>query len=211
MKRTRARNEVDESIAAIHLASGGDVTTHGGCFAHWRGGFHATTGLGAAGGRLSDDSGCDVLPRSEPGRRCVRNHSTSGASIRRGSGAESDGINELRRELGDYAAVCAESKYRCPRPGSTTGHQRGTNLPAGGPTHAADLQHSQSSRCANFDPGADAKNDSPLTSERHRSHPPTPKNRATAGRRAGPHSRRPEACGTRAGKSDGAVILRDQS
>src|SRR5260370_10981866 len=180
MKRTRARNEVDESIAAIHLASGGDVTTDGGCFAQWGAGFHATTGLGAAGGRLSDDSGCDVLPRSEPGRRCVRNHSTSGASIRRGSGAESDGINEFRWELGNYAAVCAESKYRCRRAGSTTGHQRGTNLPAGGPTHTADLQQSQSSRCANFDAGADVKNDSPVTSGRHGSHPPAAKTRATA-------------------------------
>ena len=76
------------------------------------GGVPATAGFGAAGGRLSDDSGGDVL--SGRRSRCdgVVGHGAAGAAVRAGAGTEPDDLDQFVRQFGHHAAVRSRPEYR---------------------------------------------------------------------------------------------------
>ena len=84
----------------------------------------AAAGLGAAAGRLPDDPGRHVLSGREPGRDGVVGHRAARAPVRPDAGPEADDVDQLRRQLGDHAAVRARPRAstspsrRC-RPRST--------------------------------------------------------------------------------------------
>src|ERR1700733_2131769 len=61
-----------ESVEPVYPAAGSNIAADGRDISDWRGGLYATAGVGAATGRLSDDSGAHVLSRREP--RCDGHH-----------------------------------------------------------------------------------------------------------------------------------------
>ena len=110
--------------------------------------------LGAAGGRLPDDPGRHALSGREPGRDDVVDHRAARAPVRADAGAEPDVVDELRRRVGDHAAVQPRPVARRRRAGSAGGDQRRRQPAADRPAAAADLQQGQSGRHADPDAGA---------------------------------------------------------
>ena len=110
--------------------------------------------LGAAGGRLSDDPGADLLSGRQPGCDDLVGHRAAGAAVRPDAGPEPDVVDELGRRLGHHAAVQPRPQPRRRRAGGAGGDQRGRQPAAVRPAGAADLRQGQSGRRADPDAGA---------------------------------------------------------
>src|SRR5882757_2181068 len=106
------RTALREPVPTIYRTTGSDVAADGGDLAGRPGCVYAATGVGATAGRLSDDPGVDVLSRREPGRDGDDGDGPAGTAIWTIAGIESDDVDELRRNVGDRAAVRAGVKHR---------------------------------------------------------------------------------------------------
>jgi hypothetical protein len=114
---------------------------------------YAAADLCAAGGRLSDDPGPDVLSGRES--RCDGDDGdgAAGAAVWRTAGLSQMTSTSSGGYIGDRAAVQPEPEYRYRRRGGAVGDQCGAELSAFEPAGAADLQQDQSRRCAGADAG----------------------------------------------------------
>src|SRR5579863_2269708 len=100
-----------ESIPSIYPAAGSDVVANGCHFAGRYCQLYAIAGLGAAGSRLSDHSGGDVLSRSKPEGGGDDRDGAPGASIRPTTRLEPDDLVQLGRNFRDRAAVQPHPEY----------------------------------------------------------------------------------------------------
>ena len=164
--------------------------------------------LGAARGRLPDDPGGDVLSRRQPRRDDVVGHRAARAPVRPDAGPEPDVVDELRRRLGDHAAVQPRALARRRRAGGAGGDQRVGQLPADRPADPADLQQGQSGRHADPDARAHLEDAAAAEARGPRRHAARAEDLAAARRRPGQHQRRPAPGRAHPGQSEGARRLR---
>ena len=82
-----------------------------------RRGLQAAAGLRAAGGRLPDHPGHDVLPGCEPRCHGVVGDGAARAPVRPGAGPQADDVDQLSGQLGHHAAVQPEPEHRRGRAG----------------------------------------------------------------------------------------------
>src|SRR5579872_4941477 len=81
-------------------------------------------GLRAAGGRLSDDPGPDVLPRGESGRDDIVRDVTAGTTAGGDAWAQSDDVGQFSWRFCHHTAVQPRFEPGYCRTGSTGGDQR---------------------------------------------------------------------------------------
>ncbi len=122
--------------------------------------YRQLPGVGAAGSRLSDHSGRDVLSGRESRRDGVIGDRAARAPVRPGARAAADDFGEFRRQFRHHAAIQSEPGHRCRRAGSAAVDQRFRNLSAGRPAGASGLQQDQPGRRAGSDSGADIQGNS---------------------------------------------------
>ena len=92
--------------------------------------LHAAAGLGAAGGRLSDHPGGDVLSGAEPEVMASSVTVAAGAAVRADARTEPDDLHQFVWQLDHHAAVQSRREYRCGRAAGAGRHQRAaTYLP----------------------------------------------------------------------------------
>src|SRR5580692_1545023 len=94
-----------EPVEGLYRTAGRDIAADGGDPAGGDRGVHAAPRVGAAGGRLSHDSGGDVLSWGEPGRGGDHGDGAAGAAVWRDAGAQPDDVDQLGWDVGDRAAV----------------------------------------------------------------------------------------------------------
>ena len=164
--------------------------------------------IGPAGGRLPDHPGADLLSRGVAGGDDVLRHGAAGAAVRRDARAEPDGVHQLRRRVGDHAAIrpVAEPGHR--RAGGAGGDQCGQQPAAVRPAGAADLRQGQPGRRADHDAGDHVQDD-----EAHRAggsgrYAAGAEDLPAARRGAGQHQRRAAPGGAHPGQYAGAGGVR---
>ena len=79
----------------------------------------------AAGGRLSDHPGADLLSGREPGGHDLLGHGAARAAVRPDARSQSDDLGELGRRVRHHAAVQPRSRPRCGGAGGAGGDQCG--------------------------------------------------------------------------------------
>ena len=120
-------------------------------------------------------------------------------------GLHADDVEQLRRRLGDHAAVRPRARTstwpsrRCRRPSTPP------DVSAQRSAQPADLQQDQSGRRADPDAGADVEDAAAVEGGGPRRHAAGAEDLAAARRRPGQHQRRPEAGGPHPGQPDGAL------
>src|ERR1700751_3960494 len=97
--------QAHESFQVIYSPPSSDHAADVWSLARRLGRVHATSSLRAARGRLSDDSGDDVLSGSGPGCDGLLGHVSAGAPVRTSPRPEPDDLDELLWKLGHHAAV----------------------------------------------------------------------------------------------------------
>src|ERR1700722_19016372 len=113
-RRRRIREgRLRESVAAIYSAAGGDVSADGGDVSGGRGCVFPTSGVGIAGGGLSDDPGADILSGGESGCGGVSSDGSPRKAVWTGCGTEPDDIDQRGRRVGDCDAIPAQLEHRC--------------------------------------------------------------------------------------------------
>ena len=168
----------------------------------------AIAGLGAAGSRLSDHSGGDVLSGRGPGCDGFVGHVAAGAAVRAGPRTEPDDLDEFVWQFGHHAAVRPRPEYRRGRAASAGCDQRRLHVPAGGSAESSDLQQGESGRFADPHAGDDFGLAAAVEGGGSGRHRAGAENFAVAGRGTGFDQRRTEAGGAHSGESDGAGFLR---
>src|SRR5438552_3505255 len=144
----------NESVAAVHPEAGRDHAADGRDPACRRVRVPPAADLGAAAGRLPDHPDLHLLPRREPRGDGFVGDRAPRAAIRPDSGAQADAVLELRRRLGDHAAVRPDHSAGRGRAGRAGGHQRRLEPAAAGPAGAAGLQQGESGGRADPHAGA---------------------------------------------------------
>ena len=208
--KERRSPSANEHFANIHSPSDCDLSFHGRHPARRRCRLPPAAGFSAASSRLSNDSGCDLLSRSEPRSDGIVHHCTAGTTIRTGAGLESDDLFEFQRRFGHYAPVCAGSEHRCGGTGSSGRNQRWFEFPAERSAESSDLQQDQSGRCADPDSRADVADTSTLENPGSCRHSARAKDIATFRSRTRQHQRWTETGCARPGQPDGAFALRPE-
>ena len=165
--------------------------------------------VGAAGGRLPDDPGRHALSGREPGRDDLVDHRAARAPVRPDAGPEADVVDELRRRVGDHAAVQPRAPARRRRAGSAGGDQRGgaTSCPRDLPKPPIYNKVNPGRRA---DPHARAhvEDDAADASPGPRRHAPRAEDLAASRRGPRQHQRRPAAGGAHPGQPEGARRVR---
>src|SRR5271156_3047960 len=100
-----------ESFTFIRSPASGDHAVDGGRAAGGGGCIYATARLRAAGGRLSNHSGRNVLSGGGSRGSGFVGDFTAGAAVRSSARAEPDDLDEFVRQFGDHAAVRARPEY----------------------------------------------------------------------------------------------------
>src|SRR5207244_1365614 len=135
-----ARGRANEYLQTVHRSSGSDVAPDDGGAACRRRRVSATAGLRIAAGRLSDDSGRDVLSRREPRSDVVFGDGAARASIRAGTRLEADDVDQFVRMLRYHASVRAGSHHRYCRAGGSGCNQCQRHIPASRTSQSAHIQ-----------------------------------------------------------------------
>ena len=137
-----------EPITSLHRASGRDFAVDAGDRARRHGRFQIFAALGAAAGRLSDDSSADALSGSQS--RGDEQHGDGAArrSVRPDVRTRPHELDERGGRVGDHAAVLAELVARCGRTRSAGGDQRERLAAARRFARAAGVREGESGRRA---------------------------------------------------------------
>ncbi len=154
---------------------------------------HLPAAVHAAGSRLPDDPGDDPLSGRQSGSDDVFDHVTAGAAIRANARTESDDVGQLRRRVGDHAAVQPRSEPRRGRAAGPGRDQCRRKPAAERPAGSADLRQGQPGRCAYSDSLGHLQHVVADRSGGHERNPPGAENLAIERRRTGLHQRRPKA------------------
>ena len=202
------RTVPDESVPSIHPAPGRDHAADGRSAARRHRRLPRAAALRVARGRLPDDPGRDALPRGEPRRDGVVGHGAARAAVRPDAGLEPDVVDELRRRIGDHAAVQSRALARHRRAGGAGGDQRVGELFADRPSESADLQQGQPGGHADPHAGAHLADAAAAEARGPRGHADRAEDLAASRRRPGEHQRRPASRGAHPGESEGARRVR---
>ena len=190
-----------EPVAPLHPAAGRDHAADGRDHAGRHRRLPLPAGLRAAGGRLPDHPGADLLSGRQPGGDDLGRHLAARGAVRPDAEPEPDVLDQFGRGVGDHPAVQPGSQPRHRGTGGAGGDQRGGQSAAVGPAGAADLRQGQSGRCADPDAGADLEDPAADPGRGSGRHAARAEDLAAARRRPGQHQRRPAAGGARPGQS----------
>jgi hypothetical protein len=111
--RTRSRAPRSESVSPVYFKADCHIAAHGSNPAHRHRRVQTAPRFSAAGSRLSDHPGHDILPGREPRSFCLSYYGASRTTAGRGAGPESDAFHEFRRGIRYHAAVCSQLEHRC--------------------------------------------------------------------------------------------------
>ena len=123
-RRRRRRRSAMNISRAVHPSAGRHGAADGGAPAVGPPRLPAAAGLGAAAGRLPDDPHRHLLSGREPGSHDERGDRAARAPVRPDARPGADVVDQLRRRVGDHAAVHARKAARRRRAGSAGGDQR---------------------------------------------------------------------------------------
>src|ERR1700722_3343906 len=128
-----------EPVTLIYSSPGRDHIADGGRVAGGLGGVYAVAGVGAAGSRLPNHSGGDVLSGRRSGCDGVVGDFAFGAAVWPGSRPEPDDIDEFVWQFGHHAAIRTRPEHRRGRAAGAGGDQRRADVPANRSSESSDL------------------------------------------------------------------------